>query len=180
MFPELLGPGRIVEGVNISDDSIEIFTREGVPVVTVHFRARDIISFGADFFTADEHRITLDSLHVYNGGIVRGPSRTFETQAGDDTPWVTVGQWDLVNEVPQLGSILLRVSGVEMDWPDPDDQFETFEMEITLDQAQLMEAHNANQYGLIEEITQGTFQDFIGSSWLMFFDVDARIHLGVR
>jgi hypothetical protein len=180
LFPQLLGPDRIVEGINISDDFIELFTRQGIPVVAVRFRARDIKSFGADFFTEDEHRLTLDSVHVYNGGIVKGPSRTFETESGDDTPWVNAGQWEVLTEVPSLGSIVLRISGVEMDWPDADDEFETFETELTLDDAELLAAHNAHQYGLIEEFTLYCTQDFLDSSWLMFFDVDVRVTLGVR
>lgn len=180
LFPERLGPGRIVEGINISDDLIDPYTREGIPAVAVKFRASDIVSYGADFFTEDEHRLTLDSLHVYNGGIVRGRSRTFETESGDDTPWVSAGQWDVLTEVPNLGSIVLRISGVEMDWPDADDQFETFETELTLDHAELVAAHNADDYGLIEEFTLYASQDFLDSSWSMFFHVDVRVTLGVR
>lgn len=180
LFPELLGPGRIVEGINISDDFIELYTRQGIPVVAVNFRARDVHSHGADTFTADEHRLTLDSVHVYNGGIVYGPSKTYETEYGDDTSWVTAGQWNLLTEVPNLGSIVLRISGVEMDWPDADDEFETYETEFRLDEAELLAAHNAQQYGLIEEFTRFALQDFLDSNWLMFFDVDVRVTLGVR
>jgi hypothetical protein len=180
LFPELLGPGRIVEGINISDDFIELHTRQGIPVVTVIFRARDVRSYGADIFTADEHRLTLDSIHVYDDGIVYGASKTYETEQGDDTPWVTAGQWDLLTEVPNLGSIVLRISGVEMDWPDADDRFETYETELRLDEAELLAAHNAQEYGLIEEFSRYVSQDFLDSDWLMFFDVDVRVGLGVR
>lgn len=179
LFPELLDPGRIVEGINVSDNFIELYTRQGIPVTVVRFRARDIHSYGADFFTEDEHRLTLDSVHVYNGGIVKGPARTFETESGDDTSWVTAGQWTL-DEVENLGSIVLRVSGVEMDWPDADDEFETFETELTLSHAELVAAHNAHQYGLIEEFTRYAAQDFVDSNWSMFFDAHVKVSLGVR
>lgn len=180
LFPELLGPGRIVEGINISDDFIELYTRQGIPVVSVRFQARNVLSYGADFFTEPEFKLTLDSMHVYNGGIVRGPSDTFEVENEGDTRWVRAGQWNLEDEVPNLGSIVLRVSGVELDWPDADDRFRTFELEMTLDHAELLAAHNAHEYGLIEEFTDYAAQEFLDSNWMTFFDVDVRVTLGVR
>jgi hypothetical protein len=180
LFPELLGPGRIVDGINLSDNFIDLYTRQGIPIVSVNFRASDVRSYGADYFSEDEHRLTLDSVYSYDDGIVFGPSRTFETEMGDDTPWVSAGQWNLLTELPSLGSIVLRVSGVEMDWPDADDKFETYEMELKLDHPELLAAHNAHQYGLIEEFTRAVAQDFLDSEWIMFFNVDVRVTLGIR
>jgi len=143
------------------------------------FRVRDIIDFLGDPFTEGEYRLTLHSLQVYDSGMVPGPATTFEVENGDDTAWVYAGQGSL-EEMKYVKSIVLRVSGVEMDWPDADDVFRTFETELTLNHSALLAAHSARQYGLIEEFSWFTGQEFADSAGGIFFTVQARVLLGVR
>lgn len=179
LFPELLGLDRIVEGINISDDFIDLHSRQGIPAASVRFQARNVISYGADLVTEPEFRLTLDSMHVYNGGIVRGPVETCRVENEGDTPRIYAGQWTL-DEVSNLGSIVLRVSGVELDWPDADDVFRTYEMEIELDHAELLAAHNAREYGLIQELSGPASSEFLNSNWHIFFDMCVTVALGLR
>jgi hypothetical protein len=178
-FSELLGPDIVVDSINISDDFIQFFTHKGVPHVWVSFQARNVHSYGADIITEPEFRLTLSSDYVWTSGIIHGPSRTADVENHGATPWVTVGQWTL-DEIRHLGSIVLRVSGVEVDWPDSDDVFDTYETAITLDQAELVAAHQHQQYGLVEQRVISTYTDFQGSSWSLFFDLVVDIVLGLR
>lgn len=180
LFPDLLGPGRIVNSIIISDDFIELNTRQAIPVVSVNFRARNVKSFAADPFTDPEFRLTLESWHAYLDRLEGGPIWVVEFENKEDTPWYTAGQWNLDNEIPRLDFVLLRVSGVEVDWPGFDDVFETFEFRMFLDHAELLAANNANQYGLIEERSIPAASEFQDSGWHIFFDLDVRVNLGVR
>jgi hypothetical protein len=185
-FKDLTGLDMIAERIYISDNEIDLVTRKGIPVVSVAYRAADVCSYGSDLLTEPEHCLTLSSDHVYANQIVHGPRRTFYLDSnGDDTGWVNAGSWTL-DEAKQLGEIVLYLSGVEVDFPDADDQFETVEAHMKLDLGQLEAAHAAQQYGLIERIRlQPGMSDFLrpdifGCEWSIFFDLESTVTLGIR
>jgi hypothetical protein len=181
LFPELLAPDVIVDGIIITDDFIDPITRQGVPYVGVSYRARDVAATPT-YWDNPKVEVTLEAWHVLNNELQGGPSKTFELKSDEDTSWMDAGQWSLENEIPYLDWIVIRVSGVELDTLNPNDVFETFEFRFELNQRELITAHNANHYGLIHDLTTSRITtDFVDDSSLhVHFNLDIRVYLVLR